>query len=57
MSTGASKDAQCRTDQAGGGNVVGKAPAGKLHQPPSTMLGTDGKSGQSQSTNRGKGGK
>ena len=55
MSTGAKKDAQCRTDQAGGGNVVGKAPSGRLHQPPRTMLGTDGKSGQSQSTSRPKG--
>lgn len=48
---------QSRTDQSGGAQVVGKAPSGRLHQPPKTMLGTDGKSGQSQSTNRGKGGR
>jgi len=48
---------QSRKDQAGGGNVVGKAPGGRLHQPPKTLLGTDGKSGQTQSTNRGKGGR
>ena len=51
------KSNQSRQDQGGGGNVVGKAPGGRLHQPPKTLLGTDGKSGQSQSTNRGKGGK
>jgi len=55
MSTGASKEKQSRSDQSGGGNVVGKAPSGTLHQPPKTMLGTDGKSGQTQSTNRGSG--
>lgn len=48
---------QSRKDQAGGGNVVGKAPGGRLHQPPKTLFGTDGKSGQTQSTNRGKGGR
>jgi hypothetical protein len=48
---------QSRGSQSGGGQVVGKAPGGRLHQPPSTLLGTDGKSGQSQSTNRGKGGR
>lgn len=48
---------QSRQDQSGGGNVVGKAPGGRLHQPPKTLLGTDGKSGQSQSTNRGPKGK
>ena len=48
---------QSRKQDSSGGNVVGKAPDGRLHQPPSSMLGTDGKSGQSQSTNRGKGGK
>jgi hypothetical protein len=46
---------QSRQDQAGGGNVVGKAPSGKLHQPPKNLFGTDGKSGQTQTTNRGKG--
>lgn len=53
MSTGASESKQSRKDQAGGGNVVGKSPKGRLHQPPNFM----GKSGQSnnQSTNRGKG--
>ena len=51
------KSNQSRSDQSGGGNVTGKAPAGRLHQPPSSLLGTDNKSGQSQSTNRGKGGK
>lgn len=56
MSTGAKKENQTRSDQAGGGNVVGKAPDGRLHQPPS-FLGTDNKSGQSQDTNRGSGGK
>jgi hypothetical protein len=53
-----SKEAnQSRKDQAGGGNVVGKAPGGRLHQPGSRALGTDGKSGQTQSTNRGPKGK
>lgn len=41
---------QTRLDQSGGGNVVGKAPGGRLHQPPRTMLGTDGKSGQTNPT-------
>lgn len=48
---------QSRKDQSGGGNIVGKAVSGRLHQPPKTLFGTDGKSGQTQSTNRGKGGK
>jgi len=49
---------QSRKDQSGGGNVVGKSPSGRLHQPPKSMLGTDGKSGQTQPTgSRGKGGK
>ena len=48
---------QSRQDQSGGAQVVGKAPSGRLHQPPKTLLGTDGKSGQSQSTSRGKGGR
>lgn len=53
MSTGGSKSKQSNEAQSGGGNVVGKAPGGRLHQPPSFQ----GKSGQSdnQSTNRGKG--
>lgn len=51
------KENQSRTDQKGGGQVVGKSPDGRLHQPPSSMLGTDNKSGQTQSTDRGKGGK
>ena len=56
MSTGAKKENQCRVDQAGGGNVVGKAVSGRLHQPPApATFGTDMKSGQTQSTNRGKG--
>ena len=46
---------QSRKDQSGGGNVVGKAPGGRLHQPPKTLFGTDGKSGQTQPTNRGSG--
>ena len=49
------KQNQARSDQAGGGNVVGKPVTGVLHQPPKTLFGTDGKSGQSQSTSRGKG--
>jgi len=48
---------QSRKQDSSGGNVVGKSPSGKLHQPPKTLFGTDGKSGQSQSTNRGSGGK
>lgn len=48
---------QSRPSQAGGGQVLNKAPGGRLHQPPKTLFGTDGKSGQTQSTNRGKGGK
>ena len=57
MATGAKKDAQCRTDQAGGGNVVGGPVKGRLHQPPATLFGTDGKSGQTQKDFRGSGGK
>lgn len=57
MATGAKKENQCNTNQSGGGQAVGKAPGGRLHQPPSSMLGTDRKSGQSQSDYRGKGGK
>ena len=53
MSTGASKDKQHRSSQAGGGQVVGKAPGGRLYQPPKFM-GTDGKS-DNRSTDRGKG--
>ena len=49
---------QARSDQSGGANVVGKAPPGRLHQPPSSLLGTDRKSGQTQKTgSRGKGGR
>lgn len=48
---------QARPSQSGGAQVVGKAPSGRLHQPPKTLFGTDGKSGQSQSQNRGSGGK
>lgn len=53
MSTGADQSKQARTQDTSGGNVVGKAPSGKLHQPPAIF----GKSGQpdNQSTNRGKG--
>jgi len=50
-------DNQSRKDQSGGGNVVGKAPSGTLYQPPKTVFGTDGKSGQTQKDFRGKGGK
>jgi hypothetical protein len=55
VSTGAKESNQHRAEQAQGGNVVGKAPNGTLHQPPNFM----GPSGQSdnQSTNRGAGGK
>jgi len=53
MSTGAMKEKQTRVNQSGGGQVVGKAPGGRLHQPPKFM-GSDGKS-DNQSTNRGKG--
>lgn len=44
---------QHRPSQTGGGQVVGKAPSGRLHQPPKFQ----GQSGQpnNQSTNRGKG--
>lgn len=44
---------QSRKSQAGGGQVVGKAPNGRLHQPPKFM-GTDGKSAN-RPTNRPKG--
>ena len=44
---------QHRPSQSGGGQVVGKAPNGRLHQPPKFM-GSDGKS-DNQSTNREKG--
>jgi hypothetical protein len=48
---------QSRKQDSSGANVVGKAPGGRLHQPPKTLFGTDGKSGQTQSTSRGSGGK
>lgn len=50
MSTGASQSNQSREQNSSGGNVVGKAPSGKLHQPPAFQ----GKAGQSdnQSTSR-----
>lgn len=51
------RENQTRSDQAGGGQVVGKAPSGTLYQPPKTLFGTDGKSGQTQKDFRGKGGK
>lgn len=53
MSTGADESKQRRTQDSSGGNVVGKAPSGTLHQPPAFL----GKSGQpdNQSTNRPKG--
>ena len=53
MSTGASKDAQHRSSQAGGGQQVGGVKAFKLPKIPAFQ----GKSGQgdNQSTNRGKG--
>lgn len=44
------KSNQSRSDQAGGGNVVGKAVPGRLHQPPNTLFGTDKKSGQTNPT-------
>lgn len=53
MSTGAKKDAQCRTSQSGGGQIVGNpAPVDRARVP-----AFQGKSGQgdNQSTNRGKG--
>jgi len=43
---------QSRKDQAGGAQVVGKAPGGRLHQPPSSLLGTDRKSGQTNPTGK-----
>ncbi len=46
---------QTRTDQSGGAQNVGHVPKARLHQPPKSTFGTDGKSGQTQSTNRGKG--
>jgi len=53
MSTGAKAANQHRPSQAGGAQVVGKAPKSTLHQPPNFQ----GKSGQSdnQSTMRPKG--
>lgn len=53
MSTGAKQENQSRTDQSGGGQVVGKAPSGRLHQPPA-FLGQGGKP-DNQSTSRPKG--
>ena len=44
---------QSRPSQSGGGQVVGKAPKSRLHQPPKFME-SDGKS-DNQSTNRGPG--
>lgn len=53
MSTGASQDRQSRSDQSGGGNLVGKAPSAPERKVPDFQ----GKSGQpdNQSTNRGAG--
>lgn len=54
MATGAKQSNQHRPDQAGGGNITGKAPdKNRLHQPPNFQ----GRSGQSdnQSTFRKKG--
>jgi hypothetical protein len=53
MSTGAVPSNQTRTQDSSGGNVVGKAPSGRLHQPPAFL----GKTGQSdnQTTSRPKG--
>lgn len=53
MSTGGSQDKQHRSDQSGGGNVVGHAP----NAPERKVPDFQGKSGQSdnQSTNRGAG--
>ena len=53
MSTGAKAENQAATQTSAGGQVVGKAPSGKLYQPPKFM----GQSGQpdNQSTSRGKG--
>jgi hypothetical protein len=48
---------QSRKQDSSGGNIVGGPVKGRLHQPPKTLFGTDGKSGQTQSTNRGSGGK
>jgi hypothetical protein len=55
LSTGAKESNQHRSEQSGGGNLVGKAPSGVLYTPPDFQ----GKSGQSdnQDTNRGPGGK
>ncbi len=53
MSTGGKRENQARTQDTSGGNIVGKAPSARLHQPPAFM----GKSGtpDNQTTNRGKG--
>lgn len=53
MSTGAKSSNQSRSEQSGGGNLVGKAPSGRLHKAPNFQ----GKSGQpdNQSTRRPKG--
>ncbi len=53
MSTGAKKDAQCRTDQSGGGQMVG----GMKSVDRAKVSNFQGKSGQgdNQSTNRGSG--
>lgn len=53
MSTGGNAQRQARTQDTSGGNVVGKAPSGKLHQPPA-FLGKGG-TPDNQSTSRGKG--
>jgi hypothetical protein len=53
MSATAQPMNQSRTQDSSGGNVVGKAPSGRLHQPPAIF----GKSGQpdNQTTSRPKG--
>lgn len=53
MSTGADASKQSKTQDSSGGNVVGKAPSGKLHQPPA-FLGKGG-TPDNQSTKRPKG--
>jgi hypothetical protein len=53
MATGASKEKQHRSDQSGGGNVVGKAPNAPMIKP--DTLGGKGFTPDNQSTNRPKG--
>lgn len=53
MSTGGSSSKQSRTDQSGGGNLIGRAPSAPVRKP--GKVGGKSMQPDNQSTNRGKG--